>query len=162
MGANEKQVGGSHYKDTAIQPWDYITSNGLGFLEGCIVKYVSRYKDKGGIEDLKKAQHFLEKLIEVTTNEHNANSVSAIDKLRSDVASPTVVSKPVDYTGWTFAVNGIPSFSDAGNRQYVRNDSEYLTGFNGISWGDLNKIQMDWVAKQAFEEAHGRGQAGPV
>jgi hypothetical protein len=64
--ANEQQVGGAHYAVKAIQPWDYIIDNNLGYLEGNIVKYVSRWKDKGGIEDLKKAQHYLQKLIEVT------------------------------------------------------------------------------------------------
>jgi len=64
--ANEQQVGGAHYTDKAIQPWDYILANDLGYLEGNIVKYVSRWKDKGGVEDLKKAQHYLQKLIEVT------------------------------------------------------------------------------------------------
>ena len=63
--ANEGQIGGSHYKKLTIQPWDYIASNNLGYLEGNVVKYVSRWKDKGGVEDLKKAQHYLAKLIEV-------------------------------------------------------------------------------------------------
>jgi hypothetical protein len=63
--ANSQQVGGSHYKDKAIQPWDYIASNSLGYLEGNVVKYVSRWREKGGLEDLKKAQHYLTKLIEV-------------------------------------------------------------------------------------------------
>ena len=63
--ANAQQVGGSHYKSKAIQPWDYIASNQLGYLEGNVVKYVSRWKDKGGLEDLEKAQHYLTKLIEV-------------------------------------------------------------------------------------------------
>ena len=65
MEANATQVGGQHYKSKAIQPWDYIASNNLGYLEGNVVKYVSRWKDKGGVEDLKKAQHYLAKLIEV-------------------------------------------------------------------------------------------------
>jgi hypothetical protein len=64
---NDIQYGGDHYKNKAIQPWDYISSNNMGFLEGCIIKYVSRYQDKNGIEDLHKARHFLEKLIEVRT-----------------------------------------------------------------------------------------------
>jgi len=64
--ANEQQVGGAHYAVKTIQPWDYIIANDLGYLEGNIVKYVSRWKDKGGVEDLKKAQHYLQKLIEVT------------------------------------------------------------------------------------------------
>ena len=63
--ANTTQVGGQHYKSKAIQPWDYIASNNMGYLEGNVVKYVSRWKDKGGVEDLKKAQHYLTKLIEV-------------------------------------------------------------------------------------------------
>lgn len=65
--ANSQQVGGSHYKDKAIQPWDYIASNSLGYLEGNVVKYVSRWREKGGLEDLKKAQHYLTKLIEVNS-----------------------------------------------------------------------------------------------
>ena len=63
--ANTTQVGGSHYKDNGIQPWDYIAANDLGYFEGNIVKYVSRWKDKGGVEDLKKARHYLDKLIEI-------------------------------------------------------------------------------------------------
>jgi len=61
---NNNQVGGKHYKDKRIQPWDYIHSNGIGYLAGNIIKYVSRYKDKSGLEDLYKAKHYIEKLIE--------------------------------------------------------------------------------------------------
>ena len=63
--ANDVQISGTHYKDKAIQPWDYVVANNLGYLEGNIVKYVSRWKDKGGMDDLKKARHYLDKLIEV-------------------------------------------------------------------------------------------------
>jgi hypothetical protein len=59
------QVGGDHYMDKSIQPWDYIVSNNLGFLEGNIVKYITRWNYKGGVEDLRKAQHYLAKLIEI-------------------------------------------------------------------------------------------------
>ena len=64
---NKNQVAGQHYKKMAIQPWDYIASNSLGYLEGNVVKYVSRWREKGGLEDLKKAQHYLTKLIEVNS-----------------------------------------------------------------------------------------------
>jgi hypothetical protein len=64
--ANKKQVGGEHYKGKAIQPWDYIVGNNLGYLEGNIVKYVSRWKDKNGVQDLEKASHYLQKLIETS------------------------------------------------------------------------------------------------
>ena len=63
--ANDMQVGGDHYMDRCIQPWDYIVSNDLGFLEGNIIKYVTRWKYKNGVDDLRKAQHYLAKLIEV-------------------------------------------------------------------------------------------------
>ena len=63
-GANDIQVAGTHYKNKAIQPWDYIVSNNIGYLEGNVIKYVSRWKDKGGVDDLRKAQHYLTKLIE--------------------------------------------------------------------------------------------------
>jgi hypothetical protein len=63
--ASATQVGGDHYAKRAIQPWDYIAANGLGFFEGNAVKYLTRWKDKGGIEDLKKARHYLDKLIEM-------------------------------------------------------------------------------------------------
>lgn len=68
-GANESQIGGQHYKSKGIQPWDYIHANSLGYMEGNIVKYITRWKDKGGVNDLKKAKHYLEKLIE--QNESN-------------------------------------------------------------------------------------------
>lgn len=61
--ANAVQVGGDHYR-TEIQPWDFIVANNIGYLEGNIIKYVSRYKKKGGMADLLKAQHYLQKLIE--------------------------------------------------------------------------------------------------
>jgi hypothetical protein len=65
MSANEIQVAGTHYKSQAIQPWDYIISNEIPYMEGNVIKYVSRWRDKGGLDDLRKAQHYLQKLIEV-------------------------------------------------------------------------------------------------
>ena len=61
MSVNSVQYGGNHYKSKAIQPWDYVAANNLGYFEGSIIKYVSRWKDKNGIEDLHKARHFLDK-----------------------------------------------------------------------------------------------------
>lgn len=67
--ANETQVGGQHYKAKTIQPWDFIAANDLGYFEGNIVKYVSRWRDKGGLDDLRKARHYLDKLIELEEND---------------------------------------------------------------------------------------------
>lgn len=67
MSALSKQVAGSHYKGKAIQPVEYIHANGLGFCEGNVVKYVTRWRDKNGIDDLEKAKHYIELLIELET-----------------------------------------------------------------------------------------------
>jgi Protein of unknwon function (DUF3310) len=58
------QIGGDHYKSMQIQPIEFIIANGLGFCEGSAIKYICRYKRKGGIEDLKKAKHYIDMLIE--------------------------------------------------------------------------------------------------
>ena len=65
MNALEVQMGGSHYKDKTIQPVEYIHANALGFCEGNVVKYVTRYKDKNGMEDLNKAIHCIKLLLEL-------------------------------------------------------------------------------------------------
>lgn len=67
MSALQTQVAGDHYKSLKIQPIEYIHANGIPFAEGCVIKYVSRWRDKGGIKDLEKAKHFIELLIELET-----------------------------------------------------------------------------------------------
>ena len=58
------QIGGNHYKDLKIQPTDFIHANNIPFIEGNIIKYVVRHKSKNGIEDLKKAKHYIDLLIQ--------------------------------------------------------------------------------------------------
>lgn len=65
MSALKEQVQGTHYKSLAIQPVEYIHKNKLGFCEGSVVKYVTRWREKNGLEDLKKAKHFIELLMEM-------------------------------------------------------------------------------------------------
>jgi len=65
MDALEKQVEGSHYKDLPIQPVEYIYANALGYFEGNVIKYVSRWRKKNGIADLEKAKHYIELLIQL-------------------------------------------------------------------------------------------------
>ena len=62
-----KQVAGNHYKDLPIQPVEYIHANALGYFEGNVIKYVSRWRKKNGIADLEKAKHYIELLIELET-----------------------------------------------------------------------------------------------
>lgn len=64
MTASNKQIAGSHYQ-SSMQCWDFILANDLGYLEGTAIKYLTRFRKKNGVEDLKKAKHFIEKLIEI-------------------------------------------------------------------------------------------------
>jgi hypothetical protein len=65
LSALDKQVSGGHYKDLKIQPIEFIHANNIPFAEGCAIKYLCRWRDKGGIKDLEKAKHFIELLIEL-------------------------------------------------------------------------------------------------
>lgn len=70
MPANDRQEGGNHYKKfKGFEPWDAITHFGLGYLDGNALKYICRWRRKGGVGDLKKAIHYLEKQIEVAEKE---------------------------------------------------------------------------------------------
>ena len=63
--ATSRQVGGTHYKDCAIEPIEYIMANDLGYCEGNVVKYITRYASKGGVQDLDKVIHYIELLKEM-------------------------------------------------------------------------------------------------
>ncbi len=63
--AKNTQIGGNHYSGMAIQPTEFIHKNNLSFIQGNVIKYVCRYKSKGGIEDLNKAKHYIDLLIEL-------------------------------------------------------------------------------------------------
>ena len=66
MSELDKQVAGSHYKDFAIQPLEFITKNKLSYIQGNIVKYVVRFEQKNGLEDLDKAIHYINILKEIS------------------------------------------------------------------------------------------------
>lgn len=89
--ANERQVGGSHYKRPGIvEHWDIVAQHQLDYFQGQITKYVMRWRDKGGLQDLEKAQHFLEKYIELA----KAEGASLFERYAPDLeAGPTGPSK---------------------------------------------------------------------
>jgi hypothetical protein len=64
MIASDIQEGGNHYKKYKIQPTEFIHTNNLNFIQGNVIKYLLRYKDKNGLEDLQKAKHYIDLLIE--------------------------------------------------------------------------------------------------
>ena len=64
MSVWKKQIGGNHYKKYKLQPSQFVTENKLLYPEGCIIKYVIRHQDKGGKQDLEKAKHMIDMIIE--------------------------------------------------------------------------------------------------
>lgn len=69
--ATSTQIGGDHYNKKNIQPIDYILANELNFCEGNVIKYITRYKDKNGVEDLKKAKQYIDFLIKEYESKEN-------------------------------------------------------------------------------------------
>jgi len=66
MKSSKKQIGGNHYLKYKIQPIEFIIKNNIGFVEGNILKYILRFKEKGGVQDLEKAKHYIELLIDTS------------------------------------------------------------------------------------------------
>jgi hypothetical protein len=75
--ANETQVGGDHYK-SAFQHWDYVALAGIAYLPAQVSKYLCRWQKKNGLQDLKKAAHFLDKFIEDQIASRDANTARAV------------------------------------------------------------------------------------
>lgn len=65
----QKQVAGNHYKSLRIQPVEFIHANSIGYFEGNVIKYVTRWKEKNGVTDLEKAKHYIELLIDLHNKE---------------------------------------------------------------------------------------------
>ena len=64
MSSYDKQVGGNHYKDMTIQPSEFVNKNKMLFAEGNAIKYICRHNNKGGKQDLEKAKHYIDMIIE--------------------------------------------------------------------------------------------------
>lgn len=67
MAANDRQVGGKHYKDS-VQHWDLVVANNIPYLDAQVIRYVMRHESKNGLQDLEKAEHFIQKMKEVYYN----------------------------------------------------------------------------------------------
>ncbi len=96
MDSLKYQVGGDHYQCRKIQPIEFALANDLGFCEGCVIKYVTRWRDKGGVEDLEKAMHYLQFLIEDAKN----NKLAVEDIALATSATSSEFS-------WSVPTNGI-------------------------------------------------------
>ncbi len=65
LSALDVQVGGDHYKQFIIQPVEFIVHNNIGFLEGNVIKYIARHKHKNGADDIRKAMHYCELILDL-------------------------------------------------------------------------------------------------
>lgn len=141
MKADDKQISGNHYKEMSIQPWTYVHANNLGYFEGSAIKYITRWRSKGGIADIQKAIHFLEKLIEL----------ESASKSSAPSHNPVVMGAISGASGCTqgLAVGLHPSPSMASSvGDTYRPTSEF--------WQELIKVTDQWVmGKQERDTFHG-------
>ena len=80
MSVWKKQIGGNHYKKYKLQPSQFVTENKLLYPEGCIIKYVIRHQDKGGKQDLEKAKHMIDMIIERDYEDEKEKQETSQDK----------------------------------------------------------------------------------
>lgn len=141
MKADDKQISGNHYKEMSIQPWTYVHANNLGYFEGSAIKYITRWRNKGGIADIQKAIHFLEKLIEL----------EVASKSSTPTTDPMVIGtgKPAypELERATKRLSDAPKVAEY-NRDTYRPPSDF--------WQELNKVTEQWVmSKQERDTFHG-------
>ena len=92
----DTQVGGSHYKDMKIQPSEFINKNELQFAEGNAIKYICRHGSKGGLQDLQKAKHYIDMIIERDYEDESKNGSvdSGVDISYNDVDPSLTITLP--------------------------------------------------------------------
>ena len=84
MSALDVQVGGGHYKTFPIQPVEFCQKNRLNYCESNVIKYICRWRDKGGLQDLEKVKHYVDLLIETENLEVTANKRAKFDRSGND------------------------------------------------------------------------------
>ena len=118
------QVGGNHYKDLVIQPVEYIHANKIGYFEGNVIKYVSRWRAKNGIADLEKAKHYIDLLIEqenmnASKNRSGQHQSSGEANHNDGVGIPSINSRRINdaprlQPKWP-VISGCPSEEELGS-----------------------------------------------
>lgn len=155
MSANDEQVGGTHYKDMGIQLWDFMrecmsAEAFAGYLQGCCIKYLSRFQRKGGIEDLRKARHYLDKLIEVMTQpggDAESEAVDSVEKLRESLG--------MDWYCLTFGKTGSSDAHKALSNQIEQLVPVQMAGSPAVSEsaaGDDYQYDCSKVGKTDFNQ----------
>ena len=123
MSALDTQIGGGHYKGMKIQPMEYSMANGLDACQHTAIKYISRFRDKGGIQDLEKAKHCIDMLIEFENRrlDEQAEAEEVMAKPEQDPYGPR------DAEGW-YAWNGDGTMRPAGKVDVVKREGSMWCG----------------------------------
>ena len=85
MSALDKQVGGAHYKNFVIQPVEFCQKNALNYCEAAAIKYVCRHREKHGRQDIEKAIHYLELLLEIEYSKGLRESLEGYGEFRGEI-----------------------------------------------------------------------------
>ena len=106
----DTQIGGDHYTKMQIQPVQFIHTNSIPFIEGTVIKYVSRWKSKGGLQDLEKARHMVSMLIAYGPDEHAVympDLARAVDDYISANDIPRMEALIIEYVATWRQTNGV-------------------------------------------------------
>ena len=151
MSALDTQVGGDHYKHLAIQPMEYSMKNGLDACQHTAIKYITRFREKGGIADLEKAKHCIDMLIEFEMEHIAKKEVRAVlDGEKTFAEAFTAAEKavtgeqdpygPRDAEGW-YAWNGDETMRPVGQVDYILRCDE---GEKSFTSGTCPADQLRW------------------
>lgn len=133
MSALDTQVGGGHYKTLKVQPVELIMSNHLGYCEGAVVKYLTRWRDKGGLEDVRKAAHFVQILLEDRGYQHRLEDRCKALPIRD-------------------SLDGAQYCIDNGIGGPARNAIQVITLFAHRGWRSLLEEAAKWIDEIIAQE----------
>lgn len=105
MKHSDKQIGGKHYKGMKIQPTDFIAANDIPFIEGNVIKYVCRHEFKNGKEDVLKAIHYLNLLLEYKYSDERNDIQRPVQEVKGGRTRDSDGDRPEANTGGDFCAN---------------------------------------------------------
>lgn len=155
MSALDTQIGGGHYKGMKIQPMEYSMANGLDACQHTAIKYISRFRDKGGIQDLEKAKHCIDMLIEFEQKRASEMAVEATvqDLLKDGPIAQAMLHPaqketdpygPRDAEGW-YTWNGDETMRPAGNVDYIMREDAGVGGHSGPCGAEALRWNHDHI-----------------
>lgn len=143
--ADEKQIGGNHYKHLAIQPAEFNQRNRLPFLEGCVVKRMCRHRDKNGIEDLRKAMHEIELIAQFEYPDTPLDPKTPENAVQ-DVSGDT----PVRRVALVLEGKLKGLYEIQGPDAVALNMAAFLADWYDLHGHDLNPADPDFLNRQGF------------